>query len=713
LVCSWRQQALVRKKLNFEALHPRHPHLIYCHLTGFGSRGPLANLPGYEHLLAAYTGRMLSFMGIVDRAGPVFSSLQVGVHASAQSAATGILAALLERGNSGTGRLVETSMLQGMLPYEQGPMIGAQVRQQFPDLLPPMPQTTAKLPKPSLYYHPAQAKDGKWMQFGNLLPHLFDNFLISTDLIDIVTDPDFDAKQLMLPKEKHEAFRERMLLQIQQRTAQDWMTTFVADGGVVATTYQTTQDALDDPDIVANGHVISRKDGGVQLGPVAKLTKSPASPGDNAVPIDIHHATLTNWLSSPRPPPQVQPTGQLPMSGVKVVEIATIIAAPLGASFLADMGASVTKIEQIGGDPYRSMGGGIWSARVNTGKRSICVDLKAVAGRKVVLDLIGDADVIIHNFRPGVPERLGISYEQISAINPQIIYLQSNGYGPSGPGAQRPSTHPIPGAAMGGVLFQMAHCLPDSLQDFENLKLWTSRLMRANEVNPDPNTALVVATSILLGLVARQNTGQGQQIYIDMFGANAYANHDDFLRYPGKPKRTLPDQQLYGLSATYRLYPCANKQWIFLGLVRQHEQRRFVQELAEKGYELPSLTALQKGGTQVVEQLGNMFISQDADYWQRMLVAVDLGCVRADTCLPSEFWLIDPQVEALGLTAEVTHPQWGTYRRHGAMVHFDGSAHPLQCAPHAGQHNQELLQEYGYSAAQIAALKDTNVIWQE
>ncbi|NOX52446.1 MAG: CoA transferase, partial [Gammaproteobacteria bacterium] len=81
LVCSWRQQALVRKKLNFEALHPRHPHLIYCHLTGFGSRGPLANLPGYEHLLAAYTGRMLSFMGIVDRPGPVFSSLQVGVHA--------------------------------------------------------------------------------------------------------------------------------------------------------------------------------------------------------------------------------------------------------------------------------------------------------------------------------------------------------------------------------------------------------------------------------------------------------------------------------------------------------------------------------------------------------------------------------------------------------------------------------------------------------
>lgn len=120
--------------------------------------------------------------------------------------------------------------------------------------------------------------------------------------------------------------------------------------------------------------------------------------------------------------------------------------------------------------------------------------------------------------------------------------------------------------------------------------------------------------------------------------------------------------------------------------MRQHEQRRFVQALSEKGCKLPSLAELQKGGTQVVEQLESVFISQDADHWQKLLVAVDLGCVRADTCLPSEFW---------------------------CNGHSDGSVHPLQCAPHTGQHNQELLQEYGYSAAQIAALKDTHVIWQE
>ena len=139
--------------------------------------------------------------------------------------------------------------------------------------------------------------------------------------------------------------------------------------------------------------------------------------------------------------------------------------------------------------------------------------------------------MLIHNFRPGVPERLGIGYEDIAVLNPGIIYLQCNGYGPDGPGAQRPSTHPIPGAAMGGVLFQLAERVPEELQNIENLTLWTRRLMHSNEVNPDPNTAVVVATSVMLGLVARQRTGQGQQILIYMFGANAYANHDDLYAF--------------------------------------------------------------------------------------------------------------------------------------------------------------------------------------
>ena len=112
-------------------------NLIYAHLSGFGNDGDWADLPAYEHLVAAAAGRMLVFQGIVDRPGPIFSALQVGIHASAQSLLSGILAALIQRTAhpEGSGNLIETSLLKGMLPYEQGALIGTQFQERFAQLL--------------------------------------------------------------------------------------------------------------------------------------------------------------------------------------------------------------------------------------------------------------------------------------------------------------------------------------------------------------------------------------------------------------------------------------------------------------------------------------------------------------------------------------------------------------------------------------------------
>ena len=710
LICNWRFAALVRKRLNYASLHARHSHLILCHISGYGSQGPRADYPGYEHLVAASTGRMRLFSGLGDRVGPSFSALQVGVHACAQSAATGILAALLEQGIDGEGRLVETSMLQGMLPHELAGMIGAQFPELFGDFIPVVPPAVIEPPIPSLFYHPAQTSDGRWVQFGNLLPHLFDNFLLVTDLIDVLADPDYDQGQMMLPAEKQEAFRERMLLRIQERTAEEWMAACVADGGVVATALQTTQQAIVDPDIVANGHVIDRHDGGKQLGPLARLTRTPGDPGDEAI-ADDNWADL--WRSTPRAIPGRANDGRLPLAGIKVVEIATIIAAPLAASFLADMGAEVIKVEPIGGDPFRGLLGGLGSAKVNAGKRSLSIDLKSETGRQIVLGLIEDADVLIHNFRPGVPERLGIGYAQVEKINPGIVYIQANGYGPDGPGAQRPSTHPIPGAAMGGVLYQMGERVPEGLLDIDDLRLWTRRLMHANEVNPDPNTSLVIATSTLLGLVAKQRTGRGQQVLVDMFGANAYANSDDFLSFPGKPDRAMPDAELLGLSATYRLYHCTGDEWVFLAMTNEKEYRLFVDVLTGAGIQAPALEVLQAGGQPASDILGTLFARNNSTFWENLLAGAGVGCVRANAVTPREFWLTDPQAIAQGLTSEAEHPLWGPYRRHGRQVLFDGGGQRLGPPPIAGQHNAEVLLEQGFDEEQIAILIADGVLWSE
>ena len=709
LLTNLRESSLRKFDLHYDGLQAAYPHLIYAHLTGFGRSGPWQDLPAYEHLVAAASGRMLAFQGIVDRPGPVFSALQVGVHATAQSLVTGILAALLQRARTGRGNLVDTSLLQGMLPYEQGAMLGSQYPDQFGAFI--AGANSAEPPMPSLYYHPIQAGDGRWMQFGNLLPHLFDNFLLVTDLTDVLADPDFEPRQLLLRGEKHEAFRDRMLERIQSRPSAAWMADCVANGGVVATTYQTTQQALSDPDITANGHVVPMGDSGQQLGPLARMLRTPAQIGGPCETINQARFTSANPTTHAAADQAASSNPTAPLAGVKVVEVATIIAAPLGASFLADLGADVIKVEQVGGDPYRGLMNGMGAARVNAGKRSISVDLKSPAGQELLLKLMQDADVVIHNYRPGVPERLGFGYDAVSAINPGVVYLQCNGYGPDGPGRLRPSTHPIPGAAMGGVLFQLGERVPQTPLTIAEVRQWSRRLMRANEVNPDPNTALVIASSAMLGLASRMlhspTQPQGQKIIVDMFGANAYANADDFINYPGKAARSLPDEMLYGLSPCYRLYPCQNDQWVFLALVSAADRQRFANLTAI------DVAVLEANDERTETRLTELFATADADTWESRCVSQRIGCLRADRQPGYAFWLHHPQAHHAAATQAQTHPAWGSYQRHPANVTVGTIPQELGPPPLAGQHNVEIATNLGYSVEEIEQLHKAGVLWAE
>ena len=247
----------------------------------------------------------------------------------------------------------------------------------------------------------------------------------------------------------------------------------------------------------------------------------------------------------------------------------------------------------------------------------------------------------------------------------------------------------------------------------EGLRLWTRRLMRANELNPDPNTSLVITTAATLGLLARQRTGIGQKILVDMFGANAQANHDDFFSYAGKPQRALPDAQLLGLAPTYRLYHCADDHWVFLALVTEREKQQFTTTLANEGIEPPEITMLRAGDNDTVEALTTLFLSRPAAFWADLLGRAGIGCVQADGPIPSRFWLEDPQARAIEATSRTQHPAWGTYQRHGALVRFGRGAANLKPPPQAGQHNGELLSGLGYDAADIARLEAEGVIWQE
>ena len=128
-----------------------------------------------------------------------------------------------------------------------------------------------------------------------------------------------------------------------------------------------------------------------------------------------------------------------PMKGIKILDIGTMIAAPLAAAALADQGADVIKVEAPGiGDLTRYVGASCNGVStifqgVNRGKRSIALNLKSEDGVAILHRMVKDVDVIIHNFRPGVPERLRVDYATLSKINPNVIYVSVSGFGPTGP----------------------------------------------------------------------------------------------------------------------------------------------------------------------------------------------------------------------------------------------------------------------------------------
>ena len=685
-----------RERLGLDAESLGRPDLVLGVISGFGEDGPYAAYPGYEPVVAAKSGRMLSFAGVADRDGPNYAALQVGTHATAQSAATALLAALMAREATGRGFAFDTSLLRGMMPYEMGIMAMAQLWDK--GILPrPKAQRDRTKSMPTLNYHPVCTKDGKWLQLGNLLPHLLQNFLRASGLADTLSSEQRRSDPMRWPREALEQFRDQLFAHMQTKTLAEWTRIFVADGGVVSHPYQTSQDALADPDVVANGHVVER-DGARQLALVANLTETPGEVG--GAPVETTFDAIETRPLARSKKPAAKPPAK-PLAGVTVVESATIIAAPLGASVLADLGARVIKLEPLTGDPFRTMFHGFGASKCNAGKESICVDLKATAGQRIARALAAKADIWIHNYRMGVPEKLGIGYEQLAAENPRLVYVSANGYGPRGPGAKRPSTHPIPGAALGGVLWQLGG-LPSASasMDVAALRETARKLLRANEVNPDPNTSMVVATAAMLGLAARRTHGRGQKIYVDMFGANAYANWDDFLAYDGKPERPPVDADGFGLGPLHRLYRCADG-WIFLLIASDAEWATLCQEL--------DLSA-GRDDADLAQVLQRVFAAGNADDFERCLAPQGVGCVRADGAQPPDFFLNDPHCETEELRVPAVHPEWGDYFRQGPMARFaKGDAYPGASA--RGDGTRSLLAELGYSEDEVAALLEQNTVY--
>jgi crotonobetainyl-CoA:carnitine CoA-transferase CaiB-like acyl-CoA transferase len=701
-----------RLGFGYAALRETNRDLIYCSISGFGDWGPYRNYPGYDALVAAKSGRMMSNQWQVPREGPIYQAVPLASYGAAQNALHGILAALYARPALGRGQWVKTSLLRGMMVYDLNQWLSFQTSGgKLPNF-----RTLGTIFKER--YLVAQSKDGYWLQFANNAPHLFRAFLRETGLERLAQDPRFPGLP-EVPAEHVDELHEALLECIATKTRDEWMAIALAERNIALEPLVHTREGMDHPQVIHNRNVITLQD--PELGPVrqigvpARFSETPLAPQGPA-PVPVDHA---DWKETKRP--ERGPSGDAaelpdgPLSGLFIVDFSTWIAGSYGTVQLADLGARVIKVEPLEGDLMRLSASGQGAAKTTLGKEGLAVDLKKEEGRAIVHKLMAQADVVAHNFRPGAPERLGIDYATARRLRPDVIYIYAASYGSDGPYAHRPAFHPIAGAIAGNGLWQAGAAMPPPPEQpltAEERREVSRQLGRANEGNPDPNSALMVATAILLALQERQRSGRGQYLETTMVGSNALVCSDDFIDYPGAPRRRLPDGDLRGLWAWYRLYEAAAG-WVFLACTNTREWGRFCEATGHPEWRAayPADGELDAAAdAALVERLAAEFATRTAADWETALIAAGVPCVRADAGTQAQFMLQDPGSLENDLSIPVQSYQWGRVMRPGLVAELSetpGIARP-SCA--LGEHTYAILTELGYGEEAIERLRAERVV---
>jgi crotonobetainyl-CoA:carnitine CoA-transferase CaiB-like acyl-CoA transferase len=712
LVQSWRPGVAEAFGLGYEELSADHPELIYCAITGFGPRGPLASIKGYEGVVSAKVGTMAG----PDR--PQYSALPQAAFGAAQGALQGILAALYVRGTCGRGQKVETSLLQGMMGFGSGGLLEQQLRPEFAEQL-----------GVRSVFHPLQrlfafTKDGAWLQFSNFRPHLLKAFMEAIGL------PDW-YEAAVSGSEPPDVLVDAVLHRIHDRDLNEWMDVFLEYDDIGVEPVRSPREAMDHPQMLYNGHVIDVFDRVLgrtrQIGPLVTMAKTPARPGAGAPAfggdgdgdgVSFRSPNRRRSGSHPRTGP--------PLAGVTVVELGWFLAAPYGTALLADLGARVIKIENHEGDPIRYMSSLRELSGVKTiqGKESIALDYRSPEGYAVLERIVKRADVVMRSFRESPSINTGIDYERLAAINPDLIYLYAGAYGAAGPYAARPGFDPTMSVAAGLRARQSGwdNAL-EGRKGFtfeEGCQLREEILAGPHGGGADPVSALVVGTGLLLGLVARQRTGLAQYMQTTMLCSSAYYVSDAFFDHDGMP--VVPGHNEDGVDALYRLYP-TQAGWVFLAAPLPSEWPKLCRGLDEVTGDASALGAdgrfatpegRRSRDTELSQALGSIFVTRSAEEWEKQLLAHDVACVAVSEEPASGFIISSETVIENGFVAEVEHPLFGRHLRHGPMATLSMTPGTVGPACLVGQHTRAILDELGYSEAEVEGLRSRGIVtWPE
>lgn len=630
-----------RNGLGYRELASVNPRLVHVRIRpSVDSSGAIADA---ELLVAARAGLLTQIRG--HRPGPIFPVLPVANAGAALAATVGALAGLYERDTTGAGSWAETSLYDGLQAIL--PMIIGRVER---------PTASTRLlwenqgPAETLAYRCA---DGEYIQLWFGAKGAYEAFL--ERMGEPPSETGYRADLLS------GAMGERSVRWEQQFATHDrswWMSELAGHAFRCEPVLRPGEALLD-------GHVrevgLSIGSGGIKrVGPVARVTPV----GDAGVP--------------------PAPGGRL-LTGVKVLDLAAYLAGPITPLILAELGADVVKVEPPSGDAHRGMEH--MFAAGQRGKRSVAVDMKAPDAAVLLERLFRWADVVHHNSRIGLAERLGYDEATVRAANPNVVYSFASGFGTSGPRAPLAANDHLMQALSGVEGAQGGDGRPPTFL------VWGAI---------DVASGWLSACAVLAGLYARRRTGAGQSVNTSLLGAALLLESGAFVEGDRVVAGPVLDREQTGYGAAYRVYRCADDEWLALAVTDEATWSRL--RSAVRADDLPASPPPLRTGTGELQpaekMLEDAFVTAGAATWVARLRAAQVPAEAVVQCDRATFiarLLDDPVNQQLGRVASYEWEPVGKLEQPGLPLRLGPEPRPQARRSIAalGEHTDEVLDVTG------------------